>query len=286
MKKRTVFGLPLNPRRLLTQLAGHSFCVSYWHRDKLGSQLESAIRLVGKDQILMLDNGAYSAWRNGQEFTPEYWDGFARWAIDIMDRCPQAVLVVPDVIDGNVDANHELACEFLSSLALDHGRLLDRDRCMVVWHMHEPLDYLTHMVEGGYQYIAIGSSGEYGKVGTPEWHGRIEAAFAALDELCQPGSGYRRPWIHMMRAQSEHHRYPFDSCDSCNLAMNHGAWGRRNPGDFHVARFANTIKRRVDASVTGVEREFIDSPADLVRTLRSGAVARRIEQREFVFMAS
>lgn len=285
MKKRTVFGLPLNPKHLLRQLAGHSFCVSYWHRDKLGSQLESAIRLVGRDQILMLDNGAYSAWRNGQEFSDSYWDGFARWAIDVMDRCPQAVLVIPDVIDGTVESNHELATDFLSSLALDHGRLLDRDRCMAVWHLHEPLDYLTHMVEGGYQYIAFGSSGEYGKVGTPEWHGRIEQAFAALDELCQPGSGYRRPWIHMMRAQAEHHRYPFDSCDSCNLAMNHGVWGRRNPGEFHVSRFARAIKSRVDASVTGIERDSIESPAGLTQTLRSGAAARRLAQQEFHFMA-
>jgi hypothetical protein len=288
MKKRTVFGLPLNPQHLLAQLVGHSFCVSYWHRNKLGRQLESAIKLVGEDQMLMLDNGAYSAWQSGATMDADYWDGFARWAIDIMDRCPQAVMVVPDVIDGDVQANHELACEFMSSLALDHGRVLDRDRCMVVWHLHEPIEYLTHMVEGGWQYIAFGSSGQYARVGTPEWHGRIKEAFAALDELCQPGSGYRRPWIHMMRAQAEFHRYPFDSCDSCNVAVNHNVWRKRNPGDFHVSRFARVIKTRVDASVSGEERESIESPSSLARFLRESARARkvRVRQTELSFMGA
>ena len=286
MKKRTVFGLPLNPQHLLEQLVGHSFCVSYWHRAKLGSQLDAAIRLVGEDQMLMLDNGAYSAWRNGQDFTGSYWDGFARWALDIMDRCPQAVLVIPDVIDGNVEANHQLACEFMSSLALDHGRIVDQDRCMVVWHMHEPLEYLTSMVEGGYQYIAFGSSGEYGKVGTPEWHGRVQAAFAALDELCQPGSGYRRPWVHLMRGQAEFHKYPFDSCDSCNVAVNHNVWSKRNPGPRHVERFARVIKTRVDAGVSGIERESIESPAALTCQVRGWVrPLKRVAQRQLCFMA-
>jgi len=288
MNKRTMFGLPLNPDHLLNQLLGHSFCVSYYHRNKLGRQIDKAIRLVGEDQMLMVDNGAFSAWRKGIQMTAEYWDGFARWALDIMDRCPQAVLVVPDVIDGTVEANHELACEFMSALALDHGRVLDRDRCMTVWHLHEPIEYLTHMVEGGWQYIAFGSSGEFGKVGTPAWHGRIAEAFAALDDLCQPGSGYRRPWIHLMRGQAEFHKYPFDSCDSCNVAMNHNQWGRRNPGDFHVYRFARLIKQRADASGTGKERDWIESPARLARQAREWVrpAARRIEQRQLAFMAS
>jgi hypothetical protein len=262
VKKLTVFGLPLNPAHLLDQLEGHSFCVSYYHRHKLGRQLQQAISLVGDDQLLLVDNGAFSAWRNGTTMDEGYWfDGFARWAIRILDACPQAVVVIPDVIGGTVEENHQLACEFTSALALVYGRPDLRDRCMAVWHMHEPVEYLTGMVEGGYQYLAIGSSGEYAKVGTPAWHARIREAFAALDDLCQEGSGYRRPHVHMMRAQSMAHLYPFDSCDSCNVAVNHNTWKRVNPGENHVARMAAGIKARVDASCNRLAR--IESPAEV-----------------------
>lgn len=286
MKKRTVFGLPLNPGRLIDQLAGHSLCVSYYHRSRLGRQIEDAIRLVGEDQLLLVDNGAFSAWRAGTEMSGDYWDGFARWALGILDRCPQAVLVVPDVIGGSVEQNHELAIEFMSHLALDHGRALDRDRCMVVWHLHEPIDYLLHMIEGGWQFIAMGSSGEYAKVGTDHWHGRIREAFAAMDGLCQPGSGYRRPWVHLMRGQSMFHLYPFDSCDSCNVAVNHNIWGRRNPGPNHVSRFARVIKTRVDASVSGIERE-VESPSAMTELCKWRPIGRSgVRQRNLCFMGA
>jgi hypothetical protein len=212
VKKRTVFGLPLNPAHLLDQLAGHSFCVSYYHRSKLGRQLVQAIDLVGEDQLLMVDNGAFSAWRSGKALDEQHWDAFARWGIRILDACPQAVMVIPDVIGGTVEENHQLACDFTAGLSLLYGRNDLVDRCMMVWHMHEAVEHLLGMVEGGYQYIAVGSSGEYAKVGTPAWHARIREAFAALDGLCQEGSGYRRPWMHLMRGQSMFHLYPFDSC--------------------------------------------------------------------------
>jgi hypothetical protein len=288
MKKRTVWGLPLNPARLLNQLAGHSFCLSYFHRDKLGKQTEDAMRLVGQDEILMLDNGAFSAWRKGLTVDWGYWNQFLQWAIPIMDRCPQAVAVVPDVIAGEMAHNHDLAMEFTGSLCMDRGRVDLRDRLMVVWHLHEPIEYLTHMVEGGWNYIAFGSSGEFAKVGTHEWHGRVKQAFDALDVLCQPGSGYRRPWVHMMRAQAELSNYPFDSADSTNVAINHNNFRRRHPGEHHVARMANRIKVVVDAGVSGVERSGIESPASLAefvrRTGEKRGVCPRPTQRRFSFM--
>jgi hypothetical protein len=276
VKKRTVFGLPLNPAHLLDQLEGASFCVSYYHRSKLGRQLIQAIDLVGDDQLLMVDNGAFSAWRNGKPLDEQHWDAFARWGIRILDACPQAVMVIPDVIGGSVEENHQLACEFTAGLSLLYGRADLVDRCMMVWHMHEPIDHLLGMVEGGYQYIAIGSSGEYAKVGTPAWHARIREAFAALDGLCCEGSGYRRPWMHLMRGQSMFHLYPFDSCDSCNVAVNHNTWKRSNPGENHVARMAGGIKRRADGSCNGLER--VESPAALAE-LVSGWWSKRREVR-------
>jgi hypothetical protein len=259
MKKRTVFGLPLTPVRHLAEVKGSSFCVSYATRSKLGGQLDQAIAAVGDDEILLLDNGAFSAWRSG---VPMDVDGFARWAADIMARCPQAVAVVPDVIDGDAADNDAMLIDFRGAV-LELGLQFDADRTMAVWHMHEPLERLTGLVEGGFQYVAIGSSGEYAQPGTPAWHARIGQALAALDELVAESNGaYRRPWLHMMRAQAEAHRYDFDSSDSCNLAVNHCRYRETGPG--HVGRLAARIAGKIDASCDGTERETIEPPADAV----------------------
>ena len=257
MKKRTVFGLPLTPVRHLAEVDGSSFCVSYATRSKLGGQLDQAIEAVADDGILLIDNGAFSAWRSG---VPMDVDGFARWAADIMARCPQAVAVVPDVIDGDAEANDAMLIDFRGAV-LELGLELDADRTMAVWHMHEPLERLTGLVEGGFQYVAIGSSGEYAQPGTPAWHERIRQALAALDDLVAESNGaYRRPWLHMMRAQAEAHRYDFDSSDSCNLAVNHCRY--RDTGHGHVGRLAARIAGKIDASCDGAERPTIEPPAD------------------------
>lgn len=257
MNKRVCYGLPINPSRHLEELRGGSFCVSFATRDKLGRQLDDAIAAVGPDEILLLDNGAYSAWRSG---VPLDVVGFARWASQIMARCPQAVAVVPDVIDGDAAANDQMLSEF-AGVNLEPGVFIDGDRTMAVWHMHEPLDRLTGLVEAGFCYVAIGSSGDYATVGTPEWHARITQAFAALDNLVASSNGaYRRPWIHMMRAQSEAHRYPFDSSDSCNVAVNHGRYRHEGPG--HVERLAARVAGKIAASCDGTERPTICPPAE------------------------
>lgn len=251
MRKRVVFGLPLNPAPLLDQLRGQSFCVSYYHRGRLGSQLQQAIDLVADDGILLIDNGAFSAWQNGESLEWDHWERYAEWAHGILARCPQAVAVVPDVIGGTEQQNWELLNEFLG--------MVDSDRCMPVWHMHESLGYLRHLASVG-PYVAIGSSGQYAKVGTDKWHKRIRMAMRALDR-CTLRRGLMRPWIHMMRAQSEMHRYAFDSCDSCNVAVNHNRWKKRHPGDNHVRRMAEPILGRAGASCDGSERMWVDAPA-------------------------
>lgn len=260
MKKRTVFGLPLTPIHLLEQLEGQSFCLSYATRNRLGRQLDDAIRLVGEDGILLLDNGAFSAWRSG---VPMDVAGFVRWAADICERCPQAVVVVPDVIDGDELANDEMMLDFDDAM-IEAGVFIGSERCMVVWHMHESLDRLTGMIEGGHAYIAFGSSGEYAKVGTPQWHARIREALDHIERFCAESEGcYSRPWIHMMRAQAEAHRYPFDSADSCSLAVNHCRY--KGQGDGHVARYAQRIRGRIDASCIGIDRLEVEAPGEAAR---------------------
>jgi hypothetical protein len=52
-----------------------------------------------------------------------------------------------------------------------------------------------------------------------------------------------------MRAQSLAHLYPFDSSDSTSLAVNHGRY--REEGEGHIARFAERICDKIEASATG-----------------------------------
>jgi hypothetical protein len=238
MEKLTIYGLPLNPMPALEQLKGASFCVSYGTREKLGAQLDQAIELVGEDGILLLDNGAFSHWMKGKKtgtsgvMTPEYVAGFEAWAQDILDRCPQAIAVIPDVIGGTVEQNIELV----------ESTALDLDRCMPIWHMHEPLSYLTDLCER-FAYIGFGSTAD--SPGSPAWHARIAAAFAAIDQWETESEGVR-PRIHMMRAQSFAHLYRFDSSDSTNVAVNHNRQLRIS-GEG-ITRFAARVDGKIQAS--------------------------------------
>lgn len=256
MNKRTVYGLPITPYKLLDELDGNSFCVSYATRKSLGSQLDQAIEKVNQvdDGILLVDNGAFTAWTKGQPLDLE---GFCKWAADIVDRCPQAVVVVPDVIDGTAAENDAKIFEW-SGEKFAAGVHFENE--MSVWHLDEPLERLGELIESCFYFIAFGSSGEYAKTGTKKWHARIQEAFDYIEKFCAESEGcYARPWVHMMRAQAEAHKYEFDSADSCNVAANHHRYKKTGAG--HVARFAERIKNKIDQSCDGIERAEVSAPA-------------------------
>jgi hypothetical protein len=243
MQKRAIYGLPLTPHHLLEQLKGASFNVSYGTRKDLGKQLGDAIRLVGKDGVLLVDNGAFSLHQQGKStLDPRYIEDFEKWAKSILDRSPQAVAVIPDVIGGTEEQNAGLVRDWVSSGAVP------MERSMPIWHLGESFDYLRHLLESGFNHLGFGSSGAYFKVGTPDWHRRIDQAFALVKDLEDQGL-IVRPRIHMMRAQSQHRLYPFDSSDATTLAQNHPRY--RDEGAGHVARYAGRIASKIEASATG-----------------------------------
>ena len=248
MRKTVIYGTPLTPRHLIQELAGESFCVSYWNRRDLGTQLDDCIELVDREGMLLVDNGAFSAWTSGAELTREYWSEFEEWASDIAARCPQAVVVVPDVIDGDEAANEALVDWFA-------GRSIATQRLMPVWHMHESLEYLERLLSR-FQFVAIGSSGEFAKVGTRAWHVRVQEALETVEAARRAG---RNPHIHMMRAQGQHARYEFDSSDSSNVARNHCRY--RHEGAGHIGRFARRVRDRIQASCDG--RQRVPTPAEV-----------------------
>ena len=197
MQKTTIYGLPMNPMPLLEQLKGASFCVSYATRAKLGKQLAQAIRLVGEDGVLLVDNGAFTHWGNGGLMTEDYIAGFEAWAEDILERCPQAIAVIPDVIRGTMEQN----------IALIESTGLDLDRAMPIWHMDEPLSFLRSLCDR-FGYIGFGSTID--QPGSENWHARIKEAFAAIDAWALE-TGEPRPRVHIMRAQQFAHLYAFDT---------------------------------------------------------------------------
>lgn len=206
--RRLVHGTPITPRRLLDTLAGGSFCVSFANPE----QVEDCARLVGSDGVLILDNGAWSLRGSGESFPrAEFWS----WANHWQRKCPQAVAVIPDVIDGCERANLEEI-----SRAVRYGLAEFPERVMSIWHTADTQDYLATQLRL-LNFVGIGSSGPYDvqreRAAYLERLEHVRRTASAILELHG-----RRPWIHLMRGLGTFHRLPWaESADSCGLAINH-----------------------------------------------------------------
>jgi len=188
-------GTPISPRRVLLELGGKNFCVSFAHpQDVL------CCHQIG--QSVMLDCGSFSAWtKNKPTRWPDYYDWCERW---LEYRTTWAI--IPDIINSTAEENDKL---------LKHWSF-DKGKGSPVWHLHEPLDRILRLVDAGYHIISFGSSGEFRNVGDGKWHHRMTEAFNLLSQ-----SG-PIPWIHMLRGMSmSGTQYPFSSVDSTDVARNH-----------------------------------------------------------------
>ena len=163
-------GTPITPRSVLETLAGASFCVSF-------KSPNDCLRCHEIGQSVMLDNGAYSFWRLGGQVDAS---GFYEW-VEPWLECPTSWAVVVDVIDGdeNTNRSHTLSCP------------IPRRKMAPVWHLHESLDYLDELVDGGWNRVCFGSSGQFAEVGSETWHRRVGEAFDRIWD--------RTPSIHMLR---------------------------------------------------------------------------------------
>lgn len=225
-----IHGTPITPRAQLQKMKGASFCVSYFAPD----QLEDCISLLGPDSQCLLDNGTYSAWRQGFTLDTEYWEGYWSWALPLLDRVEQAVAVIPDVIDGDP---HQNMAQIVDALDRVHEPL---HRLMPVWHLHEPIAQLEQIVEMGFRWVAFGSSGDFAVVGTPSWDARVDEAFQAIERVCEAFDELH-PRVHMMRGlgQLPRGRHPFSSADSTNVARNHA---RQTKAGEPIERFRGRIE--------------------------------------------
>lgn len=186
-------GTPISPREQLRRMAGRNFCVSFAHPQDIHVCLE-----IG--QSVMLDNGAFSAFTKGLPFDEV---GYYRWLEDKLAHPHWAV--VPDVIDGGIEQQRELAGRWPFSRAL----------AAPVWHLGLPIDYLLELCDG-WPRVCLGSSGQYWQVGAPSWCARMDEAFNALAR-----TGRSTTWIHGLRMLGQlDGGWPLASVDSTNVAQN------------------------------------------------------------------
>lgn len=176
---------------------GKCFCVSFFNPNDVA-------RCHDLGQAVLLDNGAFSAWKKGKDLSPEWWARYYDWAEPWLAR-PTTHAIIPDVITGDESDQDALIAQWPFG-----------ERGWPVWHMHESLDRLLRLADS-WPRVAIGSSGEYAVVGDDRWRRRMDEAFGAL----VPRHRFL-PWIHMLRGmQAVRWSYPFASVDSTDVARNH-----------------------------------------------------------------
>lgn len=187
-------GTPITPVAALAELAGKHFCVSH-----AAPQDVARAHMIG--QSVMLDNGAFSAWKSGRATD---WTGFYQWCDSWLDY-PTTWAVIPDVIDAGTQEQDALLREW------PHGQ-----KGAPVWHMDEPIYRLLRLCDE-WPKVCIGSTAEYATVLSEPWCRRIDEAWNEI------ASRHKRlPWVHMLRGmQLSGKHWPFASVDSTDVARNH-----------------------------------------------------------------
>jgi len=199
-------GLPITPETAAVKAleAGHGF-VSF----ATPMQLRVAVEVC---QSFAVDNGAFSAWKQGRPV--QDWGPCYEWAAACKHVPSCDFAVVPDVIDGNEADNDCLLAEWP----------LPRWFGAPVWHMHESMERLERLASS-WPRVCIGSSGAYATIGTTEWWGRIAQAMRVV---CND-EGQPLVKLHGLRMLNPDvfSRIPFASADSTNIGRNAGieqAW--------------------------------------------------------------
>lgn len=202
-------GTPITPASELLSIAGRHFCVSYFYREKTNMRI-----MEGIASGLMLDSGAYSAWKKNVEFTDEYWDGYHAWCDPLLDR-PTTWAVIPD----QIGAPSQLLDALIKRWP--HGQ-----KGAPVFHLFADFEHGAHRMLrllDEWPRVCVGWAHP------PSVHPIMSDAFQeAMDtlwnEIAKRHS--RTPHIHMFRGtQLTLERWPFASVDSTDIATNHHrAW--------------------------------------------------------------
>lgn len=199
-------GLPITPTTAACAAVsgGHAF-VSFRYPEQLGIVLDIC-------QSFAVDNGAFSAWKSGEAVTD--WRRYYVWVSELQRYPSFDFAVIPDVIDGDEQANDALVAEWPWG-----GDAKSKWVGAPVWHMHESLGRLFRLALE-WPRICIGSSGVYATVGDARWWGRMAEA---MNTVCDR-NGNPIAKLHGLRMLNPDvfSRLPLASADSTNIAQNIG----------------------------------------------------------------
>lgn len=193
-------GTPITPdvAALAVLKSGHAM-VSFANRQ----QEELAFEVA---QGVALDNGAFTLWKSGERVDVVAYEAWVRhW----MRHPAFEWAIIPDIIDGSEDENDELIRTWVLPDAIS----------VPVWHMHESLGKLGWLV-GDYPRVAIGSSGQFAKIGTKRWWARMAEAMAVACD----SDGMPRCKLHGLRQMDPRifSVVPYHGTDSSTAGRNVG----------------------------------------------------------------
>lgn len=201
-------GGPITPTSVAEKLwAGRHGFVSFENPGQIALVAEVC-------QSFALDNGAFTAWTQGGSVDVK---AYVAW-VQEWERHPGFDwALIPDVIDGTEQDNDTLLGDYRSA----GGDLL---KGVPVWHMHESLPRLKRLCNA-WPRVALGSSGQWGTVGTMDWWKRMGEA---MDAICD-ADGRPMAKLHGLRMLSTDvfQHLPLSSADSTNIARNHARERKR-----------------------------------------------------------
>ncbi len=186
-------GTPLTPRAQLLRLGGKHFCVS--HGDPRDLQVCMKI-----GASVMLDNGAFMQFTRGK---PTDESALYDWLWPNLFHPHWAVCL--DKIGGDESEQREMLSRWP----------FPKELSAPVWHLHLSTDYLLYLLDN-YPRICFGSSGEFWDIRSEAWFKKVSTTWDFIHSKRS-----FTPNIHMLRAASKAHLFPFASTDSTNLARNH-----------------------------------------------------------------
>jgi hypothetical protein len=192
-------GTPMTPvQHMARAFGGRHAMVSFERPD----QIEVAAEVC---QSVALDNGAYSAWVHKREYD---FNGYLAWCRQWLRHPAVDWCVIPDEIDGDERINNELIDSWPLAPAVS----------VPVWHLHESLGRLKVLAET-FPRVAMGSSGEFSQIQTPQWWQRMGEALNAISVEGMPVC--KLHGLRMLDPVIFSH-IPLSSADSCNVAIHVG----------------------------------------------------------------
>lgn len=198
-------GTPITPNKIFDEaLLGRNTLIPFPRPENLNRAVDICNKII-------VDNGAFTIWKKGGDID---WNKYYEFLQNILEKIE--FFFIPDVIDGTEEQNDSLISNFFKC----NNEL--KKKGVPVWHVNESFERLDKLINN-FNYISIGSAGEYRDLGTEKWHKRMDEAMRIL---CS-ADGYPKVKIHMLRCLNPKifTKYPFYSGDSTNLARNHSRDG-------------------------------------------------------------